>query len=47
MRKINIDQKFSLFHDYWNPRVIGQLNGQQVKLVNLENERTRKNLESI
>ncbi|MEJ2635022.1 MAG: cupin domain-containing protein [Calditrichia bacterium] len=33
MEKINIKQKLSLFSDYWNPRIAGELNGQQVKLV--------------
>ncbi|WP_242916532.1 cupin domain-containing protein [Pontibacter liquoris] len=31
--KINIAEKFSLFSDHWNPRVIGELNGQQVKIA--------------
>ncbi len=33
MEKVNIAQKFSLFHDYCNPRVAGELNGQQIRLV--------------
>jgi mannose-6-phosphate isomerase-like protein (cupin superfamily) len=33
MNKINIAEKLSLFNDYWNPRIAGELNGQQVKLV--------------
>ncbi len=33
MEKVNIAQKFSLFKDYWNPRIVGELNGQYVKLV--------------
>lgn len=33
MNKINLNQKLSLFNDYWNPRIAGELNGQQVKLV--------------
>jgi mannose-6-phosphate isomerase-like protein (cupin superfamily) len=33
MNKINLQQKLSLINDYWNPRVAGELNGQQVKLV--------------
>lgn len=33
MEKINIGQKLSLFSDYWNPRIVGELNGQHVKLV--------------
>ena len=31
--KINLAEKFALIGDYWNPRIVGQLNGQQVKLV--------------
>ncbi len=38
MEKINIEQKLSLFNDYWNPRVAGELNGQQVKLVKFRGE---------
>ncbi len=33
MNKINISEKLSTFSDYWNPRVVGDLNGQQVKLA--------------
>lgn len=33
MDKINIAEKLSLFNDYFNPRIAGELNGQQVKLV--------------
>ena len=33
MEKVNIRQKLSRFHDYWSPRIVGELNGQQVKLV--------------
>ena len=33
MDKINLAEKLSLFEDYWNPRVVADLNGQQVKLV--------------
>lgn len=38
MDKINISNKLSLFSDYFNPRVVGELNGQQVKLVKLKGE---------
>jgi mannose-6-phosphate isomerase-like protein (cupin superfamily) len=33
VEKVNIEQKLSLFSDHWNPRIVGELNGQQVKLV--------------
>jgi mannose-6-phosphate isomerase-like protein (cupin superfamily) len=38
MRKVNINEKFSQFTDYWNPRIIGELNGQQVKAARLKGE---------
>lgn len=33
MNKINLEQKLSLIKDHWNPRIIGELNGQYLKLV--------------
>jgi mannose-6-phosphate isomerase-like protein (cupin superfamily) len=33
MSKVNLAQKFAQFSDFWNPRIAGELNGQQVKLV--------------
>lgn len=38
MEKVNIKQKLSLFTDYWNPRIVGALNGQHVKLVKFQGE---------
>ena len=38
MEAINIKQKLSLFNDYWNPRIVGALNGQHVKLVKFQGE---------
>jgi mannose-6-phosphate isomerase-like protein (cupin superfamily) len=38
MKKVNIPEKLSLILDYWNPRVAGELNGQQVKLAKLKGE---------
>jgi len=38
MKKVNIDEKLKVFSDYWNPRVIGELNGQFVKAVKLKGE---------
>lgn len=38
MDKINIAEKFLLFSDHWNPRVIGELNGQLVKIARLKGE---------
>ena len=33
MDKINLAQKLSVIKDHWNPRIIGELNGQHLKLV--------------
>jgi len=33
MVKVNLQQKLSLFSDHFKPRVVGELNGQHVKLV--------------
>ena len=38
MDVINIKQKLSQFSDHWNPRIIGELNGQQVKAAKLKGE---------
>ena len=38
MEKINLAEKFSLFTDYYNPRIIGELNNQHVKAVKLKGE---------
>lgn len=38
IQKINIPSKLSLFSDYFNPRLAGELNGQQVKLVKFQGE---------
>lgn len=38
MDKINIQDKLSLFHDYWNPRIVAELNGQHIKLVKFQGE---------
>ncbi|PIQ22743.1 MAG: mannose-6-phosphate isomerase [Cytophagales bacterium CG18_big_fil_WC_8_21_14_2_50_42_9] len=38
LEKVNLQEKFALFTDYWHPRVAGELNGQHVKLVKLKGE---------
>lgn len=34
--KVNLAEAFGSFHDHWNPRVAGDINDSQVKLVKLE-----------
>ncbi len=36
--KVNLAQKLSLFEEPWSPKVVGELNGQDVKLVKLLGE---------
>jgi mannose-6-phosphate isomerase-like protein (cupin superfamily) len=38
LSKINLKDKLSQFHDHWNPRIIGELNQQHVKLAKLSGE---------
>ena len=38
MNKVNISDKFAEFNDFYNPRIIGELNGQHVKAVKLKGE---------
>lgn len=38
MDKINLLEKFNLFSEYWSPKIIGELNGQQVKLAKFKGE---------
>jgi mannose-6-phosphate isomerase-like protein (cupin superfamily) len=38
MEKVNLAEKLALFQDHWHPRVVGELNGQQVKLVKFAGE---------
>jgi len=35
MDKVNLAERLARIHDHWNPRIAGELNGQQVKLVKL------------
>jgi mannose-6-phosphate isomerase-like protein (cupin superfamily) len=38
MLSVNVDEKLALFSDYWNPRIVAELNGQHVKLVKFKGE---------
>jgi len=38
MDKVNLKQKFSMFTDYWSPKIVGELNDSHVKLVKLHGE---------
>ena len=36
MDKVNLKEKLSLFNEHWQPKIVGELNGQQVKLVKFQ-----------
>jgi mannose-6-phosphate isomerase-like protein (cupin superfamily) len=36
MEKVNLAEKFALITEHWRPKVVGQLNGQEVKLVKFQ-----------
>lgn len=38
MRKVNLEEKFSVFSEYWRPRIVGELNESYVKLAKLKGE---------
>lgn len=38
MKKVNIADKFSQFNDHWSPKIIGELNGQEVKIAKVKGE---------
>ncbi|TDI72157.1 MAG: cupin domain-containing protein [Bacteroidetes bacterium] len=36
MEKVNLAEKFDLFQETWSPKIVAELNGQQVKLAKLD-----------
>ena len=38
MKKVNLVHKFGLFEEVWSPKLVGELNGQHVKLAKLRGE---------
>jgi mannose-6-phosphate isomerase-like protein (cupin superfamily) len=38
MHKVNVAQKLRQFSERWSPRIVGELNDQQVKVAKLEGE---------
>ncbi len=36
MEKVNLAEKFALISEHWRPKVVGELNGQEVKLVKFQ-----------
>ena len=38
LKKINLSENLSLFKDHWNPKIVGELNNQHIKLVKIKGE---------
>ena len=38
-KAINLEEQFARFTDTWSPQIVGELNGQHVKLVKLEGDK--------
>jgi mannose-6-phosphate isomerase-like protein (cupin superfamily) len=38
LEKINLSEKFNLFSEHWQPKIIAELNGQAVKLAKIKGE---------
>jgi len=38
MEKVNLNQKFSQFQDYWQPKIAGEINDSYIKLVKTKGE---------
>ncbi|MEO6587706.1 MAG: cupin domain-containing protein [Pyrinomonadaceae bacterium] len=36
MEKVNLAEKLALINEHWRPKVIGELNGQEIKLVKFQ-----------
>jgi mannose-6-phosphate isomerase-like protein (cupin superfamily) len=38
MPAVNLEEKFSSFKEHWNPKIVGELNGQVVKIARIKGE---------
>lgn len=36
--KVNLAEKFALIDEHWRPKTVGELNGQEIKLVKIKGE---------
>lgn len=41
MQKVNLKAKLTQFSEHWSPRIVGELNGQHVKLAKMQGEFVR------
>jgi len=38
MHKVNLSEKFAQFNEQWSPKIVGKLNGQEVKIAKIQGE---------
>lgn len=38
IKKVNLSEKLSTFDDHWSPKIVGELNGQHVKIAKLKGD---------
>ncbi len=38
MEKVNLKEKFGLFSEHWMPKIVGELNGQYIKLAKTQGD---------
>jgi mannose-6-phosphate isomerase-like protein (cupin superfamily) len=38
VEKVSLSEKFATFSEHWQPRIVGELNGQHVKIARLHGE---------
>lgn len=38
IKTVNLKEKFDSFTEYWNPKIVGELNGQLVKVAKFKDE---------
>jgi len=40
INKVSLKEKFGRFNDYWNPKIVGEINDTHIKLVKIKGEFT-------
>jgi mannose-6-phosphate isomerase-like protein (cupin superfamily) len=38
MKTVNIKEKFDLINNHWSPKIVGELNNQQIRLAKFQGE---------
>src|SRR5262245_49773463 len=38
MQKVNLAEKFAAFSEHWRPKIVGELNGQELRIVKFQGQ---------